>query len=64
MSNVLVRWDAGLAASGLIGAWGVRVLDERSARQAWAELSSLDGSHPPPFTSSMVAGLPEPAQRY
>ncbi|GGL81798.1 DUF6544 family protein [Wenxinia marina] len=50
-----------LAAIGLV-AW--RQLDHRQDRSEMSRLLALQPSDPPRFTASMVAGLPEPAQRY
>ena len=45
-----------------LGAW--RWADVRACRAAWEELVSLQPAAPPVFDPAMVAGLPEPAQRF
>jgi hypothetical protein len=40
------------------------VSDRRADRAEWARLAALQPGNPPVFSPDMVAGLPEPAQRY
>lgn len=44
--------------------FGWRQLDHRADRKAWQSLAELSSSGSVPFELEMLAGLPEPAQRY
>jgi hypothetical protein len=54
----------GVAAVGAAAARGVRLRDRKEAAAIWAYLLALSSANAAPFTLDMVAGLPEPAQRY
>lgn len=51
-------------ALSIAGLWGWRMLDHRADRAEMDRLIALQPSNPPRFTADMLAGLPEPAQRY
>jgi hypothetical protein len=55
---------AGVAAVGVSLAEALRLADQRRAAAAWASLAERRWTAAPPFDPAMVAGLPEPAQRY
>lgn len=46
----------------VLGAW--RWTDNAACEKAWADLAALQPAAPPVFDPAMVAGLPEPAQRF
>jgi hypothetical protein len=55
---------AGLTATGMLIANGLRLSDMRHARQMWRKLADLKTVSPILFDPSMVDELPDPAQRY
>ena len=52
---------AGVSATCLVGAWDIRVLDERDARRAWDALAAKTVRPLALLRPAMIAGLPAPA---
>ena len=48
----------------IVGLAGWRSLDHRADQAAWERLTTEQAGEKTTFNASMIAGLPEPAQRY
>ncbi|MCB1453781.1 MAG: hypothetical protein KDJ43_09050 [Rhizobiaceae bacterium] len=53
-----------LVAVALAGLVAIRIFDMRADRREWARLLSFQPAQPALFDEAMIAGLPEPAQRF
>ncbi len=62
MKTILVLLTLALAVVIFLGAW--RWTDKRADQAAWASLASHQPSAPATFDLSMIAELPDPAQRF